>query len=107
MRTFWTEREIESYLKRETRQVRLPGGTRTSLTCFNLTWRNLDGLLYYGILTEEEISDSALKIARETGKSFQECFDWAVGYAFEAMSLVHYGGGIPAALTLTPAPRQK
>jgi len=105
MRTFWTEREIESYLERETRSIRLPDGTTTSLTCFNLTWRNLDGLLDYGIFTEEEISDNALKIAKETGKSFQECFSWAVGYAFEEMSLIHYGGGIPAALT--PAPRQK
>ena len=96
MRTFWTEKEIETYLTRETRTVRLPGGRARTLSCFNLTWRNLDGLIYYKISTEEQLCDTAEKIASETGKSFEECFSWVVGYSFSEMKLIHYGGGIPA-----------
>ena len=96
MRTFWTEKEIEKFLARETRTVRFTDGRQRSVSCFHLTWRQLDGLLYHRIFSEDWYADTAEKIAQESGLGFAPCFAWVIAYSFSEMNILAYGGGIPA-----------
>ncbi|MEO0531868.1 MAG: hypothetical protein AAF266_15035 [Planctomycetota bacterium] len=68
----WTEKQIEDYLKSETRSVTGRDGVRYTVTMFRTYWITYDAVRVDDLLTEDELVDSADRRARIEGLCFAE-----------------------------------
>lgn len=79
MSDFLTEKETESLLETETRDLPLHDGTTRPHTTFKTVWRSVDSLIDTGTkldeLVEAAIEESELQM-KPFGETFDACAQW-------------------------------
>lgn len=78
--TFYTEKQIEAWLDRETRELVLADGSRRHVTAMNLAWSKADSLRSLDGYTLEELVSFAAAEVELQGLSFDDAFTCVVAY---------------------------
>ena len=85
--SFITEKEIESLLEEETRNITMPNGDIQPFTAFKLFWITLNYLTKYRGYTEERLVELAVINAKETGRTFDQSFTNSIAYMHKHLKI--------------------
>lgn len=77
---FITEKETESWLEQESRDLAMPDGSKRSVQMFKINWRSYDFLTVCRCYTPKELIDLSIKNADEMGYSFEDSFPNVLSY---------------------------
>lgn len=92
MSKFYTEKETEKYLERETRLLTLPDGKNESVSVFRLVWIAFDSMHATDAFSKEEIIKWTYDWYVEEKKySFTTYFENLVAFAFNEVKAKRYG----------------
>jgi len=85
---FVTEKQIEAWLERETRNLPMPNGPCRSLTAFNLTWEKLDDLVELAGYTPARLVDFAIEESLLQKAPLEKTFPYCVAYLYDHLDVL-------------------
>ena len=77
---FYTDKQAETWLEREARNLPMPDGSTRPLTTFGLVWETADSLVKDSGYALRELIAGALEEEYLQGLSFEEAFTCVVGW---------------------------
>ena len=87
MTEFLTDQETEDLLNKETRNLRWHGGgEERAHTAMRLLWRGFDFIGQADCWVQEKTLELSILAAKESGRSFGQCFEVIVSHLIEGMT---------------------
>ena len=82
---FLTEKETESLLETETRNLPMPDGTTQPFAGFKFMWRSYDFIIESGLYTGKRLTELAVINGEETGCAFDISLRNVLAYIHQAL----------------------